>query len=88
MAIIKEPGRKRSGDRATRKNTRRQRLGRLAYSIPRLASLVGTGRSTLYGEIAAGRLVASKVGRRTIITRENVKAWLLALPTISSHDVH
>jgi hypothetical protein len=34
------------------------------------------GRSTLYNEIALGNLEAHKVGRRTIVTMENLRAWL------------
>jgi excisionase family DNA binding protein len=59
----------------------RRRLGRLAYSIKQLARATSLGRSHLYAEIAAGRLVASKIGRRTAITKKNAMAWLNALPT-------
>src|SRR5262249_17671129 len=38
-------------------------------------------RSQVYKEIDAGRLIASKVQSRTIITRENGAAWRRALPT-------
>jgi hypothetical protein len=65
-------------------NARRRRSGSLAYSISRLAKLVGAGRSKLYGEIAVGRLKASKLGRRTIVTRENANAWLRELPTMQT----
>jgi excisionase family DNA binding protein len=70
--------------RQSTENTRRRRSGCLAYSISRLAKLVGAGRSKLYGEIAAGRLKASKLGRRTIVTRENANAWLRELPTMQT----
>ncbi|MBV9151502.1 MAG: DNA-binding protein [Alphaproteobacteria bacterium] len=40
------------------------------------------GRQTAYDEINAGRLIANKVGRRTIITRANSKRWRESLPTI------
>jgi excisionase family DNA binding protein len=64
-----------------RKNHHRERSRQLAYTISQLAKVVGVGRSTLYAEIGAGRLVPSKVGRRTLITRERAKEWLLGLPT-------
>ncbi len=41
-------------------------------------------RSQVFKEIAEGRLIASKVGTRTIITRENGAAWRRALPTSHS----
>jgi hypothetical protein len=59
----------------------RRKLTRLAYTVAQLAARVGVGRTLLYGEIAAGRLIASKAGRRTIITCENAQAWLRNLPT-------
>jgi hypothetical protein len=39
-----------------------------------------TSRSQVYKEIAAGRLVARKIGTRTIITREDGAAWRRSLP--------
>jgi hypothetical protein len=38
--------------------------------------------TTLYKEIKSGRLVALKVGRRTIITAEAETNWLAALPKL------
>jgi hypothetical protein len=39
----------------------------LAYTIPDVEKQSGVGRTLIYGEIAAGRLKARKVGRRTVI---------------------
>jgi excisionase family DNA binding protein len=64
----------------TTKNSRRFR--RLGYSIEHLAKEVDVGRSTIYQEIAAGRLVARKVGRRTVIRRSDAIRWLRSLPTL------
>ena len=36
--------------------------------------------TTLYDQIKKGRLVALKVGRRTIITEEAERNWLASLP--------
>jgi excisionase family DNA binding protein len=60
---------------------RRERPRRMAYTIAQLAKVVGVGRSTLYREIGAGRLVPTKVSRRTLIARDWAKEWLLGLPT-------
>lgn len=57
---------------------RRRRSDRLAYSIDRLAKMTDLSRSTLYEEIA-GRLVAQKAGRRTIVTRRDAIRWLRSL---------
>lgn len=48
----------------------------LAIPLAEAARLSGVGRSTLYNEIALGNLEAHKVGRRTIVTMENLRAWL------------
>jgi hypothetical protein len=61
---------------------RQRRSRRLSYSIPHLARETDTGRSALYLEIAAGRLIARKVGRRTIITRADALRWLRSLPIL------
>lgn len=48
----------------------------LSYSIPGFVAATGVGRSTVYKEIAAGRLKTVKVGSRTIITADAGRAWL------------
>lgn len=52
----------------------------LAYDTTRAAKALGIGRSTLFVEIAEGRLTARKAGRRTVILREDCLAWLASLP--------
>ena len=53
----------------------------LALGIIEAARAAGVGRSTVFDEINAGRLKARKAGRRTLILREDLQAWLAALPT-------
>jgi hypothetical protein len=53
---------------------------RLAYSINEVVSVSGLSRSLLYLEISAGRLVAHKAGRRTVILTSDLETWLSALP--------
>ncbi len=55
----------------------------LAYDIKSFSRISGSGRSKIYEEIAAGRLVVRKVGRKTIILHEDAIAWLKALPVRS-----
>jgi excisionase family DNA binding protein len=57
---------------------------RLAYSIEQLAKLTSLGRQFIYDEISAGRLVARKKGRRTVILRSEAEGWLAAAPTIEA----
>lgn len=49
---------------------------KVALTVDEAADATGIGRTRLYEEIASGRLIARKVGRRTVITVEDLKAWL------------
>jgi excisionase family DNA binding protein len=53
----------------------------LAVSIGEAARLAGVSRSTLYGEMIAGRLAYAKVGKRRLIPVEALMAWLQAATT-------
>ncbi|MGF1628534.1 MAG: helix-turn-helix domain-containing protein [Kiloniellaceae bacterium] len=53
---------------------------RLCYSINDVARITGLGRSSLYELIGNGDLSARKVGRRTVILADDLKAWLRSLP--------
>ena len=56
----------------------------LAYSIASAIRITGLGRTSLYREISAGRLIAHKVGRRTLIHAEDLDRWLASQPIVSS----
>jgi excisionase family DNA binding protein len=51
---------------------------KLAYSIEEVAEATGLSRSLIYDEMNAGRLGYIKVGRRRIITRKQLEAFLSA----------
>ncbi len=57
---------------------------KLAFPILEAAAVAGVGRSTIYEEINAGRLIARKARGRTVILREDLNAWLAALPTLKA----
>jgi excisionase family DNA binding protein len=52
----------------------------LAHSIEEAAYRAGCGRTTLFGAIKARALTARKIGRRTIILDDDLRAWLGSLP--------
>ncbi|MET4607636.1 excisionase family DNA binding protein [Bradyrhizobium sp. JR4.1] len=56
----------------------------LAYSIIEAAKAIGISRTSIYVEIAKGRLRVRKVGRRSLISDADLKAWLAALPNKTS----
>ena len=59
-------------------------VGMKLLSIGEFGGLTGLGRTTIYSEIAAGRLLAVKVGRRTLVPAVEAARWLAALPRLTS----
>jgi excisionase family DNA binding protein len=49
---------------------------RLAYSVAEVAKATGLSRDLLYDEMRAGRLAYLKIGRRRIITRQQLDDFL------------
>jgi hypothetical protein len=52
------------------------------YSLDEFGHRNRIGLSTVYAEIKAGRLVARKIGRRTVIMADDAKAWRDRLPKV------
>ena len=53
---------------------------KLAYSIKEAAAAVGVGRTTLWKAITEERLLAVKLGTRTLIPSDALRAWIGSLP--------
>jgi excisionase family DNA binding protein len=49
---------------------------RLAYSVDEAAQITGLSRDLLYDQMRTGHLAYLKVGRRRIITRQHLEAFL------------
>ena len=49
---------------------------RVAYSVAEAAFITGLSSDLLYNQMRAGKLAYLKVGRRRIITRRNLEAFL------------
>jgi excisionase family DNA binding protein len=49
---------------------------RLAYSVDEAAAITGLSRDLLYGQMRVGKLAYLKIGRRRIITRQHLEAFL------------
>lgn len=58
-----------------------------AFSIEQLCKWSSIGRSTIYEEIREGRLQVRKVGRRTIVLREDAERWLSSLPVAAAQGL-
>lgn len=57
---------------------------RQSFSVEEIAVRNGIGRRKAWLEIQEGRLTARKVGRRTIVTLDDERAWLDGLPKTSA----
>jgi excisionase family DNA binding protein len=62
-----------------------QPADRLAYSIDEATGLTGLSRDLLYDQMRAGNLAYLKVGRRRIITRQHLEAFLTRGPPDPAH---
>lgn len=57
---------------------------KLGHSIDDLTRLGLGGRTFLYSEIAAGRLIARKARRKTIVLEDDLRRYLESLPKIGA----
>lgn len=57
-------------------------MERQAFSVREICQRHGICRQTFYDEIRRGRLHARKLGKKTIVTAENERAWLESLPPL------
>lgn len=87
LAIGLEAGQQHRQDRQGHQSDQRRRRDGdgpaplpLAYSIPELAAASGFSRAFLYLEVASGRLVLRKKGRRSYVMAEDAHAWLRDSP--------
>ena len=65
-------------------STSNNNLLKLSFSIPEFSQASSLGRSKIYAEIKAGKLIAHKMGKRTIILLEDGKAYLSSLPVLEA----
>lgn len=56
-------------------------IERAAYSVNEMLEAYGIGRTKLYKEVAQGRLVARKLGIKTLFLAEDIEAWIRTWPT-------
>jgi excisionase family DNA binding protein len=57
-------------------NDNGQPFERLAYSVNEVVAITGLSRDLLYDQMRTGKLAYRKVGRRRIITRQHLEAFL------------
>ena len=55
-------------------------FGPRLFSITEVKARLGIGNTTVYQEISSGRLVALKIGARTLVTAESLERYIEGLP--------
>ncbi len=56
-------------------------LVKLAYSPKQASEATGLGRTAIFQALREGRLERRKVGRRTVIPADSLRAFLAGLPS-------
>lgn len=51
------------------------------FDLPAFCAWAKISRSTAFEEIAKGRLIVRRVGRKSLVRIEDARAWLASLPT-------
>jgi excisionase family DNA binding protein len=57
-------------------------IQKIAYSIPEYCEATSMGRTQIYKAIKEGKLIARKMGKRTLITYDDGLNFLNSLPVI------
>jgi excisionase family DNA binding protein len=57
----------------------------LAFTIPSAVRASGLSRTRIYDLLISGDLAAFKVGRRTMIRADSLRAYLASLPPAAFH---
>lgn len=55
-------------------------MQKLAYTIPEVTEVAGIKKTNIYEHIKAGRLIAVKMGHRTLIRHSDLQDFLESLP--------
>jgi hypothetical protein len=55
-----------------------------AFSVRQFCEMHAIGRTTFYEEVKYGRLRIRKLGKRTLVLREEAERWVSALPSPES----
>ncbi|MCK1507552.1 helix-turn-helix domain-containing protein [Bradyrhizobium sp. 18] len=63
-----------------------QHLTPLAFTVEEAGQVSRIGRNQLYLAVQTGALRARKLGKKTLILRDDLRAWLESLPFASSRS--
>lgn len=63
-------------------NTATPEIQREGLSVSEACRVAGIGRTKIYEAISNGRLTARKLGKRTLVLRADLQAFLASLPVV------
>ena len=55
-------------------------MDRIAYSLPEAARIAGVSRTRIFEAVRKPELTIRKAGRASIVTHDDLVAWLKSLP--------
>lgn len=55
-------------------------MQKLAYTIPEVTEVAGIKKTNIYEQIKLGKLIAVKMGHRTLVRHDDLQAFLESLP--------
>lgn len=61
---------------------------KIAFTIDQAARATGIGRTAIFAAIKAGRLVARKNGRRTLIASSDLHQFVADMPKVDRSSPH
>jgi excisionase family DNA binding protein len=59
-------------------------MTKLLFDVPEASEFSNIGPAQIRKEIKAGRLQARRVGKRILMTLDDLKAWAEALPRVAA----
>jgi hypothetical protein len=55
-------------------------MDRIAYSLPEAARIAGVSRTRIFDAVRSRELTIRKAGRSSIVTHDDLVAWIRSLP--------
>ena len=57
-----------------------------AMTVHEFCAWATISAASFYREVTAGRITIRKIGRKSVVTMPDAKAWLDTLPTANNHE--
>ncbi|MFZ0148123.1 MAG: helix-turn-helix domain-containing protein [Xanthobacteraceae bacterium] len=61
-------------------------MDRIAYTLPEAARIAGVSRTRIFEAVRKQELTVRKAGRASIVTHDDLVAWIKSLPARGKHQ--